>query len=61
QLLGVTADNATNNDTMIDMHQQNFQGQVNHLHCFDHVINLVTKTLLHQFDAPKGKAEDLMD
>ncbi|GBE78938.1 hypothetical protein SCP_0201350 [Sparassis crispa] len=64
KLLGVTADNASSNDTMIDELAElleGFQGQANRSRCFDHVVNLVAKSLLRQFDLPKGKADDVLD
>ncbi|PIL26839.1 hypothetical protein GSI_11103 [Ganoderma sinense ZZ0214-1] len=62
---GVTCDNATNNDTMIDMLADKipgFNGQCAHVRCFLHVLNLITKALLKQFDArPKSKDKDPTD
>ncbi|GBE82417.1 putative AC9 transposase [Sparassis crispa] len=64
KMLGVTADNATPNDVMIDELDdliELFHGQANHSRCFDHIVNLVAKMLLRQFDVPKGKADTALD
>ncbi|GBE88184.1 putative AC9 transposase [Sparassis crispa] len=64
KLLGVTADNATSNDIMIDELVKlidSFKGQANRSHCFDHIINLVAKTLLRQFDVVPRKATATLD
>ena len=57
-MLAVTADNASANDVMIDELQElidSFRGRAAHVRCFNPVINLVVKTLLHQFDAEHKK------
>jgi hypothetical protein len=62
--LGITADNASPNDVMIDKLVDillNFSGQANHCHCFLHIVNLIAKTLLKQFDVPKKDAESALD
>lgn len=33
-------------------------GAANHTHCFLHVVNLVAKSLIQQFDVKKDAAED---
>ena len=56
KILGVTSNNASNNDKMIDhlsLLVDNFLGTANQIRCFNHILNLVTKNILHQFDAPK--------
>ncbi|KAF8966392.1 hypothetical protein BDZ97DRAFT_1657792, partial [Flammula alnicola] len=57
-------DNASNNDkmvehlaTLIDM----FPGATNQTRCFTHILNLVTKSVLHQFEALKAKEGDVID
>ncbi len=55
-MLSITCDNATNNDRMVEELAQripSFSGQTSHVRCFAHVVNLVTKSLLKQFDSPK--------
>lgn len=56
-MLGITVDNASNNDKMIaDLAELNesFAGLANHIRCFAHVNNLVAKTVLNQFDTRRG-------
>ncbi|KAI0653303.1 hypothetical protein C8Q70DRAFT_899682, partial [Cubamyces menziesii] len=53
QILGVTCDNALNNDTMVnalEVEVPSFRGQNARTRCFDHVVNLVAKALTRQFD-----------
>ncbi|GBE84423.1 hypothetical protein SCP_0604020 [Sparassis crispa] len=64
KMLGVTADNAMSNNLMIDELAkliESFQGQANHARCFNHIMNLMAKTFLCQFDVPKGKTKDALD
>jgi hypothetical protein len=64
QILSVTCDNASNNDTMIQELQHlldDFPGAANQTRCFAHIINLVVKSILHQFDVPKAKANKALD
>ena len=61
QILGTTCDNASNNDTMIDemaVRLENFEGSFHRVRCFAHVINLVAKSLLRQFDVQKARKSD---
>ncbi|KAI0359342.1 hypothetical protein OH77DRAFT_1368363, partial [Trametes cingulata] len=56
QALGITCDNATNNDAMVNIlgeRLDGFEGSVGRVRCFAHIINLVVKSLLRQFDVPK--------
>src|SRR5277367_78454 len=39
---------------------ENFPGAVNQTRCFTHILNLVVKSVLKQFDPPKKKAPDLL-
>ncbi|TFK81779.1 hypothetical protein K466DRAFT_452428, partial [Polyporus arcularius HHB13444] len=53
QVLGVTCDNATNNDAMVEALMKllpGFPGEVNRVRCFTHILNLVAKSLIRQFD-----------
>ena len=62
--LGITCDNALNNNAMIDKlidMLPNFTGQANCFRCFLHIVNLITKTLFKQFDMPKKDAESMLD
>lgn len=47
-------------DELVDL-LPNFSGQANHCRCFLHIVNLVAKTLLKQFDVPKKDAESALD
>jgi hypothetical protein len=56
--LGVTADNASANDTMIDSTAEiidGFSGEENRVRCFNHIINLIAKSLLRLFEVSKKK------
>ena len=57
----MTCDNAANNNTMIKALSElvpTFMGTASQTRCFLHVINLIAKTLLHQFDAKKADLRD---
>jgi hypothetical protein len=47
-------------DELVDM-LLNFPGQANHCRCFLHIINLIAKTLLKQFDIQKKDTESALD
>ncbi|KAF8546236.1 hypothetical protein OG21DRAFT_1375408, partial [Imleria badia] len=52
-ILGVTCDNAANNGVMVDELETQvlgFGGAASYTRCFLHVINLVAKSLIRQFD-----------
>jgi hypothetical protein len=38
-----------------------FPGASNQTRCFAHILNLVVKSILHQFDVPKGKANEALN
>ncbi|TFY78228.1 hypothetical protein EWM64_g5785 [Hericium alpestre] len=59
KILSVTCDNASANDVMIQELERllpEFPGETNHTRCFAHIVNLVAKSLLKQFDTKKGGA-----
>ena len=63
KILSITADNATNNDAMVDAMGEDarlpeFTGRVARVRCFLHILNLVVKSLLREFDAGGGKLKD---
>jgi hypothetical protein len=63
-VLSITCDNASCNDTMIQELVellQDFGGEANHTRCFLHIINLVAKMLIKQFDVPCKKADAALD
>ena len=52
----MTCDNAKNNDVMIQELETltpEFAGFASHTRCFLHIVNLVAKSMLRQFDAKK--------
>ena len=64
QILSVTCDNASPNDTMIDALAEivvAFPGAANRTRCFTHILNLVVKVILRQFDVPKANADEALD
>ncbi|SRR5258705_122076 len=63
-MLSITCDNASNNDTMVKHLAtlvENFPGAANQTRCFTHILNLVAKSILRQFDAAKKAADDSPD
>jgi hypothetical protein len=53
--LAITCDNASNNNALIQQLSEvvpSFGGQDARVRCFAHVVNLVVKSILSQFDAP---------
>ena len=65
-MLSITCDNASNNDKMIEHLStliKSFPGAANQTRCFTHILNLLAKSILCQFDVPKKKEgeEDLDD
>jgi hypothetical protein len=64
KVLSITCNNTLCNDTMIAELANllaNFPGQVNQTHCFLHIINLVAKSIIWQFDVIKGKADEALN
>ena len=60
QLLGMTGDNATANDAMINELGElvpTFDGSCSRGRCFDHTINLCAKSVVRPFDMPKKGKE----
>jgi hypothetical protein len=60
QILSVTCDNASNNDTMCSELENLLPkfSTTNHTRCFTHIINLIAKSMLKQFDVAKKTAMD---
>ena len=57
QLLSITCDNATVNDSMVDIMGDalpKFPGEANRTRCFAHILNLAAKTITKLFDLPAG-------
>ncbi len=64
QILSVTCDNASPNEVMIDALSDLivvFPGAENRTQCFTHILNLVMKAMLHQFDVLKAKEGEVLD
>ncbi|KAF8649140.1 hypothetical protein AX14_008739 [Amanita brunnescens Koide BX004] len=56
KVMAITCDNASNNDALIPRLSEEvplFGGQSARICCFAHIVNLVVKSILSQFDAPK--------
>ena len=53
QILGITCNNTSNNDSMIESLatiMSQFSGEANRAQCLAHIVNLVAKIILRQFD-----------
>ena len=64
QILSVTCDNASLNNMMIDALAElvvMFPGATNQICCFTHILNLVVKVILCQFDMLKAKVDEVLD
>ncbi|KDR67829.1 hypothetical protein GALMADRAFT_146839 [Galerina marginata CBS 339.88] len=60
KILSITCDNASNNDAMIEELAKSleaFPGAANLVSCSLHIVNLVAKGVLHQFEPPKSKKQ----
>ena len=38
-----------------------FPGESNRTRCFDHIVNLIAKSVIQQFDTPKAKGNEAFD
>jgi hypothetical protein len=64
KILSITCDNASNNDTMVKELANlidEFPGPANQTRCFTHILNLVVKSIMSQFDLPKSKSSDVLN
>ncbi|PPQ85854.1 hypothetical protein CVT26_001954 [Gymnopilus dilepis] len=63
KILSVTCDNASNNNTMVtEMHDRiPAFNKVNRMRCFLHILNLVAKSMLKQFELPAKKETNFTD
>jgi hypothetical protein len=64
QILGVTADNTSNNDVMISKLGKimtKIPGTANQTHCFSHTLSILAKVILKQFEIPKKKEGEVLD
>jgi hypothetical protein len=61
KFLSITCDNASANNSMVDelfVTVDNFAGDAARVRCFLHIVSIVAKTLLKQFDVPPKKKGD---
>ena len=64
QILCITCDNVSNNDMMVSEldDQIDDYSEVNQIRCFLHIVNLIAKAMLRQFDVSKrNKQGDNVD
>ena len=64
QILGITCDNASNNDMMVEALatiMSHFSGEANHAQCLAHIVNILAKIILRQFNIPKKKNKNKKD
>ena len=64
QILSITCDNASPNDTMINQLEidiEKFRGGSTHTRCFNHVLAIGAVRIVRQFDIPKGGDEGVLD
>jgi hypothetical protein len=64
QILSVTCDNASNNDKMVRQLERlidEFKGQESQTRCFTHILNLIAKSIIRQFDVPKAQYNRVFD
>lgn len=64
QMLSVTADNASSNDTVtteLTKLVDHLDGEAAHTRCFLHIINLMAKSSIREFDVPKQKSAKSLD
>ena len=64
QILSITCDNTSNNDTMIAELANlldDFPGAANQTWCFTYILNLIVKSVIQQFDSPKSKGNKILD
>ena len=40
---------------------EDFPGAANRTRCFTHILNLVAKSIIKQFDVPKAQADEVLD
>ena len=38
-----------------------FPGSANHTRCFNHILNLIAKSIMRQFDLPKAKVGEALE
>jgi hypothetical protein len=64
QILSITCDNASNNDEMIrhlGVLIDKFKGRKSQTRCFAHILNLIAKSIIRQFDVPRAQVDKVFD
>jgi len=64
QILSIACDNASKNDCMVSELEnllEDFPGNLNCIRCFLHVLSLIAKTTLKQFNIPHKKTGDTIN
>ncbi len=62
--MSITCDNAISNDRIINklaIQLDNFPGSISQVWCFTHILNLVVKSIMHQFNVPEKKKGEVAD
>ena len=59
----MTCDSTSPNDMVTELEDciENFGGEAQQVRCFLHVVNLVAKSIIRQFDVPKNLKKDVLD
>jgi len=64
QINSITCNNTSNNDTMVAALKDLlvvFLGESNRTQCFDHIVNLIARSIIQHFDVFKPKGSELLD
>lgn len=64
QILSLTTDNASNNDTMVHHLAElldDFPGPANQTRCFAHTLSISAKAVIKQFNVPKADTGEALD
>jgi hypothetical protein len=64
QVLSITCDNASNNDEMIRKLEElidEFKGPESQTRCFTHILNLIAKSIMQQFNVLRAQANKVSD
>jgi hypothetical protein len=62
--LSITCNNASNNNKMIHQLEgliDEFKGPESQTCCFTHILNLIAKSIIQQFDVPRAQANKVFD
>ena len=64
KILCITCDNVSCNDCMVEELEfmlEDYPGEAVRVRCFLHIVSIVAKTIIKQFDVPKKNGKDLVD